>query len=170
MKIAVTSENKLKIDAVKKAYSSLNVKIEIVGYKADSKVGEQPINEQTLKGAKNRITDLNSRIEDFDRIISIESGLFEEKGEWIDKAVVVIFNTHTKEENLKYSKGIIFPKNFVEEARKIGFEKITVGTVMEKAGHVKNNKDPHLTITGISRQVYIEETVKELVAEIETNF
>jgi len=40
MRIAVTSQNKLKIGVVRKVYSSLGYSVEVVGYSTDSGVGE----------------------------------------------------------------------------------------------------------------------------------
>ncbi len=167
MKIGVTSQNRLKVDAVIKAYSSLGIPIEVVGYTADSGVGEQPVDEQTVIGARNRISDVNARISGLDRIVSIESGIFRESEQWLDKAVVVIYNPHTDEEHVEYSDAVIFPEEYVEKARQIGFDTMTVGQVMAEAGYVSDQKDPHLSISGISRQMYLESTVQKLVEQIE---
>jgi|SRR3989338_1021078 len=167
MKIGVTSQNELKVDAVTKAYSSLGVPVEVVGYMADSGVGEQPVNEQTLMGARNRISDVNRRVGDLDRIVSIESGIFREGEQWLDKAVVVIYDPHTNREHVGYSDAVVFPSEYVERARQIGFDTMTVGQAMAEAGYVSDRKDPHISISGVSRQVYLESTVKKLVGEVE---
>src|SRR3989344_935938 len=109
MKIGVTSQNKLKVDAVARAYSSVGIPVEIVGYTAESGVGEQPVDEQTLTGARNRISDVNARVSGLDRIVSIENGIFRVGEQWLDKAVVVIYNPHTDEENVGYSDAVVFP-------------------------------------------------------------
>ncbi|NQU31657.1 MAG: DUF84 family protein [Bacteroidetes bacterium] len=167
MRIGVTSENKLKVDAVRKAYSSLNLPIEVIGYSAESGVGEQPLNEQTLEGARNRILDVRSRVPYLDRIISIENGIFREGKKWLDKAVIVIYDLSTNNEYLAYSDSIVFPDKYVERARKSGFQTTTVCHVMLEAGYIANLQDPHFTISGTSRQVYLEKTVLELVERIE---
>ncbi len=167
MKIGVTSENKLKVDAVKKAYSFLGSSVEVIGYKADSGVGEQPVEQQTLEGAKNRISDVNSRVKGLHRIVSIENGIFREDEKWLDKAVIVIYDPTKDSEHVAYSDSIIFPDEYVEKARQLGFDKITVAKVMADEGYVTNPKDPHLTIAGVSRQVYIEKTVQKLVEQVE---
>jgi non-canonical (house-cleaning) NTP pyrophosphatase len=167
MKIGVTSQNKLKMGAVEKAYATLGIPIEVVGYKADSGVGEQPVDDQTLDGARNRITDVNSQADDLDRIVSIENGIFREGEQWLDKAVVLIYDPQTDQEHIGYSDAVVFPNEFVERARQIGFDTMTVGQVMDEAGYVANQKDPHLSISGISRQVYLESTVQKLVDQVE---
>jgi inosine/xanthosine triphosphatase len=167
MRIGVTSQNKLKVNAVRKAYSAVVDLVEVEGYAADSGVGEQPVNEQTLTGARNRISDVNTKIDGLDRIVSIESGIFKEGKQWLDKAVVVIYNPQSGEEHIEYSESVVFPNEFIEKARQIGFDTMTVGQVMAESGHVSDQKDPHLSISGISRQVYLENTILKLVKEIE---
>ena len=167
MRIGVTSENKLKVDAVEKAYSRLNESVEVIGYSAESDVGEQPVDEQTLVGARNRISDLKGRVDGLDRIVSIENGIFREGNQWLDKAVIVIYNPVTDKEYVCYSDSVVFPDEYVEKARKIGFDTMTVGQVMAEAGYVENRKDPHLTISGTSRQVYLETAILKLVKRIE---
>ncbi len=167
MKIGVTSQNKLKVDAVIKAYSILAIPVEVVGYTANSGVGEQPVNEQTLMGARNRILDVNRRVGGLDRIVSIEDGIFRESNQWLDKAVVVIYDPHNNQEHIGYSDAVVFPDEYVERARQIGFDTMTVGQVMAEAGYVSDQKDPHLSISGISRQVYLENTIQKLVEQVE---
>lgn len=38
---------------------------------------------------------------------------------------------------------------------------------MADSGYVSDSKDPHKSISGISRQVYIENALKKLVEEVE---
>jgi len=167
MKIAVTSENKLKLKAVKQAYLSNNMKVEVIGFKADSKIGEQPTNENTLLGARNRIKSIEPMLDSFDRVVSIENGIFKEDNEWRDKAVVVLLNLKTKEESIGYSDYIVFPDIYVEKACKIGFDKITVSEVMFDDDYILDSKDPHKCISGIPRQIYLEDTLKKIVREVE---
>ncbi|HII71216.1 TPA: DUF84 family protein [Candidatus Woesearchaeota archaeon] len=166
MNIAVTSENMLKVYSVKQAYEFLKDAV-VTGYKADSGVGEQPVGDDTLRGARNRIVDVCSRHPDLDRIISIENGIFREGGQWHDKAVVLLFRPYEGTEHVAYSDSVVFPDRFVERAREIGFDRITVGKVMADAGHVEDPKDPHLYISGKSRRQYLEETVRGLVMSVE---
>lgn len=52
MKIGVTSENKLKNEVVSDVCKSLGLKANIRGYETNSGVGEQPVGEFTLVGAR----------------------------------------------------------------------------------------------------------------------
>ena len=167
MEIGITSENALNFNVVENAYSFMEPKPTIIGYPADSGVGEQPVNEQTSLGARNRIVDLRKRVVDLDRIISIENGIFQEKGQWVDRGVVVISVPSTGEEYFACSDGVVFPNEYVEKARELGFDKITVGRVMADEGFVLDAKDPHKCISGVSRQVYLQEAVGGLVHMVE---
>ncbi|MBR9678166.1 MAG: DUF84 family protein [Nanoarchaeota archaeon] len=167
MKIGVTSQNKLKLEAVKRAYSFMTPLPEITGYSAESGIGEQPVNEQTFIGARNRINDVYGRAGELDRIISVENGIFREDNEWVDRAVIVIYVPHLKKSYEGVSEGVIFPDEYVEETRRIGFDKITVGKVMADAGYVTDAKDPHKSISGTSRRVYLEKTLQDLVEKME---
>ncbi len=58
MKILVGSKNPVKLNAVKEAFSLYFENIEIVSISVPSNVSDQPINEETYEGAKNRATEL----------------------------------------------------------------------------------------------------------------
>ena len=58
MKILVGSKNPGKIEGVKKAFELFFEGVEVCGFDADSEVASQPINEDTMKGAKNRVKNL----------------------------------------------------------------------------------------------------------------
>lgn len=163
MKIAVTSKNKLKIDAIRNTFLKHVDNLEVVGFDADSKVGEQPVNDQTLQGARNRILDIKNKVKDFDKIISIENGIFSKKGKWLDVAVILIYDIKSNEEIIGYSDSIEFLEEYVKKAEKIGFDKITVGQVMFEDKAISDSKDPHLSITGKKRQVFLEEALNNLI-------
>lgn len=167
LKIAVTSKNPVKINAVKNVYKTLGIGVEVVGYKTNSGIDEQPVNESTYQGAINRRKDLVERIKDLDIIISIENGIFEENKEWVDRAVVVYYNNRTNKEYVSVSGGVIFPKQYVDEARKLGFDKHTVGSVIRNSGIIKTNIDEHSYLSGKSRQNYLEECLGKLIRESE---
>ncbi|PIN70141.1 hypothetical protein COV93_02695 [Candidatus Woesearchaeota archaeon CG11_big_fil_rev_8_21_14_0_20_43_8] len=60
MRIGVTSESKIKLDAVRTVFPGDT----ILGYKTNSKVGEQPVGHDTINGALNRALDLESKTKD----------------------------------------------------------------------------------------------------------
>ncbi|MCK5615238.1 DUF84 family protein [Candidatus Pacearchaeota archaeon] len=166
MRIAVTSESKIKLDAVINAYSFMSPIPEIVGYSTNSGVGEQPVGVQTLVGARNRIDDLKRRINDYDLIISIENGIFP-GDQWEDRAVVIIYHAGRDKRYTGQSEPVVFPDEYVKVAQERGFIKHTVAEVMKERGYIENAKDPHETISGIPRQEFLEDTLKELIERIE---
>ncbi len=166
MRIGVTSESKIKVEAVRNVYSQLGINAEIIGYSTSSGVGEQPVEQETFQGVRNRLFDLKDRVDGLDLIISIENGIFQEHGKWIDRAVVVIYKAGREGLNLEVSDGVEFPKEYVDEARQRGFDKVTVSQVMAERGYVQDAKDPHKSISGKPRKEYLEETVLKLVERL----
>ncbi len=77
IKVVVGSENPVKINAAKKAFNKLFGKVEIMGIKVDSEVGEQPFsNEMTLIGAINRAKNAMKKVTNADYWVGIEGGLY----------------------------------------------------------------------------------------------
>ena len=58
MKVLVGSQNPVKIEAAKEAFSKYFDNVEVIGIKVDSKVSDQPVNDETFEGAKNRALEL----------------------------------------------------------------------------------------------------------------
>lgn len=167
MKIAVGTENKVKLDAVKRGFEKAGfTDFTVVGVNVPSGISEQPFGEtETLLGAKNRAQRTLDSYSDADIVIGIESGIMEDN---CDLAIIYCLTEPEgyKIEHKKLSDKVQFPSESVEEARKRGFETVTVGQVMEEQGVVNNNKDPHLTLTGISRTVYLTEAITDLARDV----
>ena len=94
MKILIGTKNPGKIEGAKQAFEKYFDNIEIKGIPVSSNVGDQPINEEILRGAKNRVKNLkeyaiNNNIE-ADFYVSSEAGITNLLGEWIDINAVVI--------------------------------------------------------------------------------
>ena len=162
MKIIVASQSPIKLDAVKNALSILNIEAEVIGVKAQSNVAEQPINDETLKGAKNRIYFAQQLDVDADLYIAIENGIYvASNGHFIDKAIVLAI-AKDGTENIVLSRGVEFPKVYVEEAIKRGLTTTTVGQVMAEQGVISNPYDPHLSLAGKSRVDILTDAIVDL--------
>lgn len=61
--------------------------------------------------------------------------------------------------------GCCFPTKYVEIAKRIGFDKMTVGKVMFDEKFVEDSKDPHKSISHKSRKEYLFETLLKLARE-----
>ena len=58
MKILIGTKNPGKIEGAKQAFEKYFDNVEIEGVQVSSNVGDQPINEEILQGAKNRVKNL----------------------------------------------------------------------------------------------------------------
>lgn len=94
MKLIIATKNQGKIEGARRAFSKYFDDITIEGIPASSDVSEQPVNEETLLGAKNRVKNLKSYCKENniegDLYLSIESGLVNIYGEWFIQNIAVI--------------------------------------------------------------------------------
>lgn len=164
MKIIVGSQSQVKIEAVRGALKKRGIQAEVVGVKAKSNVAEQPMDDETLHGARNRAEHARTLVADGDLYLAIENGIFTEGERFFDKAVVLAM-AKDGTETWAFSDGVEFPKAAVEEARKRGFATTTVGQVMAEQGIVATHDDPHLSLIGKSRSAILEETVSALLSQ-----
>lgn len=166
MYVGVTSTNPLKLAAVKRAYQTIGLLPTLTGYVTHSRVGEQPIGDLTLKGARNRLNSILEIPSSLDAIISIENGIYLEHDTWIDRAVLLHVDTHTRKEHIGYSQGVQFPTACVIKAQTMGFAHITVGRIMYLESLIKNPQDPHFELSGKSREEYLYEALVALLQEV----
>lgn len=182
MKIVVTSQSPIKIEACRQSFLRLGGTddIEIIPLQAASYVNEQPFNDEAVTGVRNRIDDVRTLPEgteqtlltaqkhtpDADAWVSIQSGVFEENGDYIDRAVVAVMNK-TGDIHIGYSDGVAFPREAVEETRRRGFDRWTVGRVLQDMGLVTRHDDPHADLPPYkSRQDYIVDALDKALKNI----
>lgn len=162
MKVVVASTSAVKIDACRKAFGAA---AGIVGVKVQSGVNEQPMNDETVQGAFNRIAAARAAMPGADVYVSIENGIFEENGKYIDRPVIAVARgTGTPE--VTYGEGVEFPAASVEETRKRGFDTWTVGKIMQEQGIVTQHDDPHGDLSGKPRAVYLADAVKSAAKKL----
>ena len=94
MKVIIATKNPGNIEGARRAFSKYFENIDIQGISVSSDVNEQPVNEDTMIGAKNRIKNLKiyckeNNIE-ADLYLSIESGIVNVYGEWFITNIAVI--------------------------------------------------------------------------------
>lgn len=157
LKIVLASTSAVKLDACRAAFGD---DAEIITVKAPSGIAEQPMNGETVTGAFNRIAAAKKLVPDADLYVSIENGIFEEKGHDIDRPVVVVSRASGNAE-VTFGEGVEFPHESVEEARRRGFDTWTVGRVMQEQGLIRQHDDPHLDLSGKSRSEYLRDAVKK---------
>ena len=94
MKVLMGTKNPGKIEGARQAFERYFDNVEIEGIPVNSYVGNQPLNEEILQWAKNRVKNLkeyakNNNIK-ADYFVSSEAGITNLLGEWIDINVVKI--------------------------------------------------------------------------------
>ncbi len=100
MKIAIATNSIEKIDGIREAFSGFfgDSTISIIHEKTASDVSEQPFDEETYRGAQNRVNNLRKKIQEkADFVISCEAGIEGFMGNYFNVQVVCIFNSNTQD-------------------------------------------------------------------------
>ena len=109
------TKNPGKIEGAKQAFEKYFDNVEIEGIAVSSDVGNQPVNEEILQGAKNRVKNLKEYAKqnniDVDYYISSEAGITNLLGEWIDFNAAVV---ESKEglQSVGMSQGFQIPEKY----------------------------------------------------------
>lgn len=146
----VASTNDQKLQAVYNALTTMlrkffdaNQKINLYGVDVSSDVSEQPVNEETIIGCKNRMTNLQKYIDHhdykYDFLISIENGasfdgdLTEDSKVYDYCCANICFKTFSKttEQSCESDDRTFFPAKFLIKSFEDG-KNTTVGTIIEK--------------------------------------
>ena len=123
MKILVGSKNPGKIEGVKVAFEKFYDDVEILGISVESEVCEQPVNAETMLGAKNRVKNLQKYASDnginADYFVAVESGLIDICG---DPAIVncCYVEDSVGESSYGYSAGFPIPKGRFDDIKTKG--------------------------------------------------
>jgi non-canonical (house-cleaning) NTP pyrophosphatase len=171
MKIILASKSKIKCNALKSALELKHINATLSCLSTNSDVNEQPEGfEETYRGAYNRIINIEKENPDADLYIAIENGIFAANNEeFVDKALIV---TSVKDNKIIVpvfeSKNISFPLAAVHLARSKGFVLNTVGEALVELKIITNDKDPHLELTGISREDFLIEPLSSLMEYLKT--
>jgi len=96
MKVLVGSTNPVKIQSTKEAFEKYFDNVEVIGVKVASGVSDQPINDDTFLGAKNRaqaLIEKNTKEQlNADFFVGIEGGLTEIYSIWFVNGVMCIID------------------------------------------------------------------------------
>ena len=161
IKVAVGSENPIKINAVKSAFEKVfGVEIEVVGVSVSSGVSDMPLSfEEMVEGAKNRAERARKEL-DADFGVGLEGGFeHEEIGTFLSGFAAVI----DRQEVWGYAqgRGLLMPEKIVKRVKEEGKE---LGDVMDELRGLKNTKQHEgcvgfMTDNLIPRQEAFEGTV-----------
>ena len=130
MKILIGTKNPGKIEGARQAFERYFENVEIEGITVNSYVGDQPVNEEILQGARNRINSLKEYARDnkieADFYVASEAGITNLLGEWIDINCVVIEDNEGLQ-SVGTSQGFPIPDKYIKEIRET-----ELGKVMDK--------------------------------------
>jgi non-canonical (house-cleaning) NTP pyrophosphatase len=170
-KCYIASTSTIKLKAVRNALIAVKLdhKYEIVGTPVNSGVPEQPMNDETRIGAKNRLTNLKTIIEKSfnkknDIVISLENGIYYIGGlKYIDVCYCIVY--HNNKTFTTESKGIKVPSSIVEESKETGD---TCGSIIEKKyNYNKDSWHEHFSYDGHTRDEIIAECLAPILKEIQ---
>jgi len=114
IKILIGSNNKAKIEGAKLAFEKYFSDFEIISEDIPSGVNNQPINDEILQGARNRINGLKKlNMKDIDFYISSEAGLISIGDSYLNINMGVI-EDNCGYESIGTSQGYMIPKNKIE--------------------------------------------------------
>ncbi len=141
-KILVGSKNPIKISSVQNAFGKYFDNVEVTGINVDSKVSDQPVNEETFEGAKNRVLELiekdkkeNLRANYF---VGIEGGIIQLYSRWFAFGCMCIANREGQT-GFGTSAHFELPKGIVDKLLN-GKE---LGDVMDEIQNKSNTKQKH---------------------------
>ena len=130
MKVLIGTKNPGKIEGARQAFEKYFTDIEIEGVSVESEVGNQPINEDIFKGAKNRVKNLKRYAKEnnikADFYISSVAGITNLLGDWIDINAVVIEDSKGFQ-SVGTSQGFPIPEKYIKEIKET-----ELGKVMDK--------------------------------------
>ena len=170
IKILIGSNNKAKIEGAKLAFEKYFSDFEIISKDISSGVSAQPINEEILLGARNRIKGLKElNINNIDFYISSEAGLISIGDLYVNINMGVIEDINGYE-SIGTSQGYMIPKNKIELVK----EK-TLGVVLDETFNginLNRNKGGinYLTLGEVNRiQLVRDSFILALVPFLEQN-
>lgn len=127
MKILMGTKNPGKIEGARQAFEKYFDSVEIEGISVESEVGNQPVNEEILQGAKNRVKNLkkyaNTNNIKADFYIASEAGITNLLGEWIDINAVIIEDSKGFQ-SIGTSQGFPIPDKYIEEIKQTELGKV----------------------------------------------
>ena len=127
MKILMGTKNPGKIEGARQAFEKYFDNIDIEGIAVESNVGAQPVNEEILQGAKNRLKNLkkyaNTNNIKADFYIASEAGITNLLGEWIDINAVIIEDSKGFQ-SIGTSQGFPIPDKYIEEIKQTELGKV----------------------------------------------
>ncbi len=120
MNILIGTKNKGKIEGAKKAFKRYFNDVTIEGISVESEVADQPVNDEILQGARNRVKNLKKYAEEnnleADFFVAMESGITDKFGTWLNLTTVYIENKD-EEGAVGFGPAYPIPARYIEEIK-----------------------------------------------------
>jgi inosine/xanthosine triphosphatase len=168
MLVLVGSKNPVKIESVKEAFLKYFPDIEVIGIEVKSGVPDQPVNDDTFNGAKNRAAALYqlNLFSDMraDFMVGIEGGIINIYSNWFSLGCICIVNKNGKS-SIGTSSHFPLPKQIVDQL----LNGVELGKVIDKLIDQNNSKQKtgaigFLTKNIITRKdLYIQGIITALI-------
>jgi inosine/xanthosine triphosphatase len=138
--VLVGSTNPVKIEAARYAFSKYFGRVRVMGMKVDPKVSKQPVEDDTFKGAHNRVLELK-RINSAQKLgadffVGIEGGITKLHSRWFGFGAVCVMDNEGRT-GFGTSAHFELPKSVVERLLEHGDE---LGDVIDTITNEENTK------------------------------
>lgn len=136
--IVIASENRVKIDAIKKAFTDFLYDRQVVasGIEVQSEVGKQPFDEAVANGAKNRLRNLRKTNVEGDYYVSCEGGVANIFGTYYNIHVVVIEDKFGNS-SMGISQGFPIPRHLIPEIKRTSIASV-LDRIFNGTGGIRN--------------------------------
>lgn len=136
MKILMGTKNPGKIEGARQAFEKYFDNVEIEGFAVNSDVPNQPVNDEILQGAKNRVKNLKDYAKlnniEADFYIASEAGITDKLGTWLDFNLALIEDKNGNQ-SVGVSQGFPIPEKYIDEIKATEF-----GKLMDRLFHGKD--------------------------------
>lgn len=123
MKVLIGSENRAKVRPITKVFEEYFGIVDVEVMKVTSKVPEQPLNEEVMQGAANRVEELEKSNVSYDYAVACEGGLISMCGNWFNVQVVCIKAKNGKKE-FGLSQAYPIPNSLIPRIEEIGLASV----------------------------------------------
>lgn len=148
MKILIGTKNKGKIEGAKRAFERYFNDVTIEGIEVESEVDDQPVNDEILQGARNRVKNVKKYAKEnnikVDFFVAMESGITNKFQTWLNLTTVYIEDKN-EQGAIGFGPAYPIPDKYIEEIK----EK-ELSYVLAKLFEIKELKAPRGGIAELS--------------------
>ncbi len=148
MKIAVASNNPLKVNSVKKVFAKFFNDLELFHSEVNSNVSSQPLNDEAVKGALNRVYRIKEIFPDCDYYVAIESGVMNYSDRGLSFSAIVIMNNKL-EKHYGFSPAFELPPEITDKI----FQGNELGPLIDSLTNEKDTKKKYGAVGILSNEV-----------------